>query len=196
MHFAGELLCVRCWRLESLLSSRVDKSDGLRDLLLQLSSSARDHLRTGLIRDDRDEIAQVLLRYGDANGVGWARRDRHVRSRRIFQWVESASIARLRGRGLYFSFLDTPAVSSWRFLQAEAAPSSYGGSVGVRVSEVVVVPAVAIDPRAEVAALEIRADPDVGECPGLHLQGGGCTSTAMPTRHRQFRLHVGYVRPQ
>ena len=58
--------------LESLLSSRVDKSDGLRDLLLQLSSSARDHLRTGLIRDDRDEIAQELLRYGDANGVGWA----------------------------------------------------------------------------------------------------------------------------
>ena len=46
--------------------------DGLRDLLLQLSPSARDHLRTVLIRDDRDEIAQLLLRYGDANGDGWA----------------------------------------------------------------------------------------------------------------------------
>ena len=31
--------------------------DGLRDLLLQLSPSARDKLRTVLIRDDRDEIA-------------------------------------------------------------------------------------------------------------------------------------------
>lgn len=46
--------------------------DGLRDLLLQLSPSARDHLRTVLIREDRDEIAQLLLRYGDANGDGWA----------------------------------------------------------------------------------------------------------------------------
>ena len=46
--------------------------DGLRDLLLQLSPSARDNLRTVLIRDDRDEIAQQLLRYGDANGDGWA----------------------------------------------------------------------------------------------------------------------------
>ena len=45
---------------------------GLRDLLLQLSPSARDKLRTVLIRDDRDEIAQQLLRYGDANGDGWA----------------------------------------------------------------------------------------------------------------------------
>ena len=44
--------------------------DGLRALLLQLSPSARDHLRTVLIRDDRDEIAQLLLRYG--NGDGWA----------------------------------------------------------------------------------------------------------------------------
>ncbi len=47
-------------------------SDGLRDPLLTLSPSARDHLRTVLIRDDRDEIAQQLLRYGDANGDGWA----------------------------------------------------------------------------------------------------------------------------
>lgn len=46
--------------------------DGLRDLLLQLSPSARDHLRTVLIRDDREEIAQQLLRYGDANGDGRA----------------------------------------------------------------------------------------------------------------------------
>ena len=46
--------------------------DGLRDLLLQLSPSARDKVRTILIRDDRDEIAQQLLRYGDANGDGWA----------------------------------------------------------------------------------------------------------------------------
>ena len=50
--------------------------DALRDLLLQLSPSARDHLRTVLIRDDRDEISSELLRYGygygDANGDGWA----------------------------------------------------------------------------------------------------------------------------
>jgi transcriptional regulator with XRE-family HTH domain len=46
--------------------------ESLRDLLLQLSSSARDKLRSVLIRDDRDEIAQLLLRYGDANGDGWA----------------------------------------------------------------------------------------------------------------------------
>lgn len=32
----------------------------------------RDKLRTVLIRDDRDEIAQQLLRYGDASGGGWA----------------------------------------------------------------------------------------------------------------------------
>ena len=29
-------------------------------------------MRTVLIREDRDEIAQQLLRYGDANGDGWA----------------------------------------------------------------------------------------------------------------------------
>ena len=40
--------------------------------MLQLSPSARDKLRTVLIRDDRDEIAAELLRYGDANGDGWA----------------------------------------------------------------------------------------------------------------------------
>src|SRR6476661_4315049 len=61
----------RCW-VELTSGLAVDKIDdrdsGLRDLLLTLSPSARDHLRTVLIRDDRDEIAQLLLRYGDANG--------------------------------------------------------------------------------------------------------------------------------
>jgi hypothetical protein len=46
--------------------------DGLRDLLLQLSPSAREKLHTVLIRDDRDEVSAELLRYGDANGDGWA----------------------------------------------------------------------------------------------------------------------------
>ena len=48
--------------------------DGLRDLLLQLSPSAGDKLRAVLIRDqlDRDAIAAELLRFGDANGDGWA----------------------------------------------------------------------------------------------------------------------------
>ena len=46
--------------------------DGLRDLLLQLTPPARDKLRTVLVRDDPDEIAAELLRYGDANGDGWA----------------------------------------------------------------------------------------------------------------------------
>ena len=32
----------------------------------------KDKLRTVLIRDDRDEIAQQLLRDGDASGDGWA----------------------------------------------------------------------------------------------------------------------------
>ena len=46
--------------------------DGLRDLLLQLSATARDKLRNVLIRDDRDEIAAELLRYCDANADEWA----------------------------------------------------------------------------------------------------------------------------
>jgi hypothetical protein len=48
--------------------------NGLRDLLLQLSTSARDKLRRVLILDqpDRDAIEAELLRYGDANGDGWA----------------------------------------------------------------------------------------------------------------------------
>ena len=48
--------------------------DGLRNLLLQLSPSAR----TVLIRDDRGEIAQGLLRYGDTNGEGLGRRDQPI----------------------------------------------------------------------------------------------------------------------
>jgi len=46
----------------------------LRDLLLQLSPSARDNLRRVLILDppDRDAIATELLRHGDANGDRWA----------------------------------------------------------------------------------------------------------------------------
>ena len=56
----------------SFASVPLVSDDGLRDLLLQLSPSARDKLRTVLIRDDRDEIAAELLRYGDANGDGWA----------------------------------------------------------------------------------------------------------------------------
>jgi hypothetical protein len=46
----------------------LESDDGLRDLLLQLSPSARDTLRTVLIRDNRDEIAE-LLRYGDARAA-------------------------------------------------------------------------------------------------------------------------------
>ena len=46
--------------------------NGLRDLLLTLSPSGRDKFRTVLIRDDRDEIAQLLLRYGDVSGDRWA----------------------------------------------------------------------------------------------------------------------------
>jgi hypothetical protein len=47
---------------------------GLRDLLLQVTPSAREKLPTVLILDqpDRDAIASELLRYGDANGIGWA----------------------------------------------------------------------------------------------------------------------------
>ena len=48
--------------------------ESLRDLLLTLSPTARDTLRRALILDqpDRDAIASELLRYGDANGDGWA----------------------------------------------------------------------------------------------------------------------------
>jgi hypothetical protein len=47
---------------------------GLRDLLLQLSPSAREHLRRVLIRDqaDRDAISSRLMRYRDQNGQDWA----------------------------------------------------------------------------------------------------------------------------
>jgi hypothetical protein len=48
--------------------------ESLRDLLLTLSPTARDTLRRALILDqpDRDAIASELLRYGNANGDGWA----------------------------------------------------------------------------------------------------------------------------
>ncbi len=50
------------------------EEDGLRFLLLTLSPTARDKLRRALILDqpDRDAIVAELLRYGDANGDGWA----------------------------------------------------------------------------------------------------------------------------
>ena len=48
--------------------------DDLRGVLLTLSPTARDKLRRALLLDqpDRDAIASELLRYGDANGDGWA----------------------------------------------------------------------------------------------------------------------------
>ena len=48
--------------------------DGLRDLLLELSPTARGNLRRALILDqpDRDAVATELLRYGDANDDAWA----------------------------------------------------------------------------------------------------------------------------
>jgi hypothetical protein len=49
-------------------------NDDLRGLLLQLTSSARKHLRNVLIRDkaDRDAISSRLMRYRDQNGQDWA----------------------------------------------------------------------------------------------------------------------------
>jgi hypothetical protein len=46
----------------------------LRSLLLMLSPSAREHLRSVLIRDraDRDAIASRLTLYRDENGQDWA----------------------------------------------------------------------------------------------------------------------------
>jgi hypothetical protein len=55
--FSGRLRCASVRRM----------SGGLRDLLLRLSPSARDELRTVLNRDDLDEITALLLRYGG----GW-----------------------------------------------------------------------------------------------------------------------------
>jgi hypothetical protein len=51
----------------------IDEDADLRDLLLTLSPSAREHLRDVLIRDqaDRDAIAQ-LLRFRDERGTPWA----------------------------------------------------------------------------------------------------------------------------
>jgi hypothetical protein len=49
-------------------------NDDLRGLLLQLTSSARKHLRNVLIRDkaDRDAISSRLMRHRDQNGPDWA----------------------------------------------------------------------------------------------------------------------------
>jgi hypothetical protein len=49
-------------------------SDHLRSLLRTLSPSAREHLRSVLIRDqaERDAIASRLMRYRDQNGQDWA----------------------------------------------------------------------------------------------------------------------------
>jgi hypothetical protein len=46
----------------------------LRDLLSTLSPTAREALRRVLIHDqpDRDEVASMLLHYGDRNGLEWA----------------------------------------------------------------------------------------------------------------------------
>ena len=48
--------------------------DDLRSFLLQLTPSARDHLRNVLILDqaDRDVVASQLLRYRDGHGDDWA----------------------------------------------------------------------------------------------------------------------------
>jgi len=49
-------------------------ADGLPELLLTLTQSAREHLRDVLIRDDADRnaIASTLMRYRDENGQRWA----------------------------------------------------------------------------------------------------------------------------
>ena len=49
-------------------------ADGLPELLLTLTPSAREHLRDVLIRDDADRnaIASTLMRYRDQNGQDWA----------------------------------------------------------------------------------------------------------------------------
>ena len=46
----------------------------LRVLLYTLNPSARDHLRSVLVRDqaDRDAISSRLMRYRDQNGQDWA----------------------------------------------------------------------------------------------------------------------------
>ena len=48
--------------------------DDLRSLLLQLTPSAREHLRNVLIRDfhDRNEMSSILMRYRDERGDDWA----------------------------------------------------------------------------------------------------------------------------
>jgi hypothetical protein len=48
--------------------------NSVRELLTTLTPSAREHLRSVLIRDDadRDAISSRLMRYRDQNGQGWA----------------------------------------------------------------------------------------------------------------------------
>lgn len=61
--------------MTSVESQLVDQpDDSLGDLLLTLSTTARDRLRRVLILEqvDRDAIATELLRCGDPNGDGWA----------------------------------------------------------------------------------------------------------------------------
>jgi hypothetical protein len=52
----------------------IDHDENLRRLLLALPPTARDKLRALLIRDpaDRDAVPSELLRFGGANGDGWA----------------------------------------------------------------------------------------------------------------------------
>jgi hypothetical protein len=54
------------------LSGSAEQS--LRDLLLTLTPSAREHLRSVLIHDqaDRDAISSRLMRYRDERGDDWA----------------------------------------------------------------------------------------------------------------------------
>jgi hypothetical protein len=53
---------------------RIVADADLRDLLLTLDPSAREHLRDVLIRDqaDRDTISSMLMRNRDQNGQDWA----------------------------------------------------------------------------------------------------------------------------
>ena len=74
--------------------------EDVRNLLLILNPSAREHLRDVLIRDhaDRDAIASTLMRYRDQNGQDWADiidfltmyPDARRRVMRIFGEIEAA----------------------------------------------------------------------------------------------------------
>jgi hypothetical protein len=51
-----------------------DIGDGIREMLLMLTPSTREHLRSVLTRDQahRDAISSRLMRYRDQNGQDWA----------------------------------------------------------------------------------------------------------------------------